>query len=260
MKVSTRAYFAATLAVASAAVLPRQDLGAGLNAVTSCTMPNTIALTFDDGPYTWHQKIVDMLEEAGGKGTFFVNGNNYECIYDEDSVTRLQYSYGKGHQIGSHTWRHADLSTLSGDELDTEFTLTDTALGKILGVVPTFMRPPYGSYNDETLQVAANHKQNVIIWDFEDGDSTGSTAEQSKQDYDTLFAKNPSNILTLNHETYQTTAEQVLPYVLNILKNKNYKLVTVAECLGITEIYQDMSTPGTRDDTWACDGTPSPGN
>ncbi len=41
------------------------------------------------------------------------------------------------------------------------------ALEKILGVKVAFMRPPYGSYNDGVLQVAAAHNQSVIIWDFE---------------------------------------------------------------------------------------------
>ncbi len=53
--------------------------------------------------------------------------------------------------------------------IDNEFQLTTNtaALEKILGVKVAFMRPPYGSYNDGVLQVAAAHNQTAIIWDFE---------------------------------------------------------------------------------------------
>ena len=38
------------------------------------------------------------------------------CIYDEDSANRVLYTVQHGHQIGSHTWSHADLTTLSSDQ------------------------------------------------------------------------------------------------------------------------------------------------
>ena len=53
-------------------------------------------------------------------------------------------------------------------------------------------------------------------------------------------------MLALNHEPYSTTAHQVLPYAINLLQSKGYKLVTVAECLGLPA-YQWTTTPGTKD-------------
>ncbi|KAJ2915371.1 hypothetical protein MD484_g5034, partial [Candolleomyces efflorescens] len=38
----------------------------------SCTVPNTVALTFDDGPYVYGNDLVNMLNAAGVKGTFFL--------------------------------------------------------------------------------------------------------------------------------------------------------------------------------------------
>ncbi|KAK0229125.1 hypothetical protein EDD85DRAFT_851681 [Armillaria nabsnona] len=68
------------------------------------------------------------------------------------------------------------------------------------------MRPPFGSYSDTVLQVANAHNQSVIIWDFDSGDSVGVSAAQSNARYDALAASHPNNILTLNHETYESTA------------------------------------------------------
>ncbi|KAK0214299.1 carbohydrate esterase family 4 protein [Armillaria fumosa] len=212
--------------------------------ITSCTVPNTVALTFDDGPYIYSQNIVDLLDAKGAKGTFFVNGNNYGCIYGDTERAAIQNAYSKGHQVASHTWRHLDLATLTGDALDREFTLTDTALEKILGVKVAFMRPPYGSYNPAS----------VIIWDFDSGDSVGETAANSEKDYGTLVAKHPSSILTLNHETVETTSTTVLPHALDDLIGAGYKLVTVAECLGLPA-YLSIGAPSVQDATWTCANT-----
>jgi len=38
------------------------------------------------------------------------------CIYDADEVKRVQYVYGKGRQVASHTWSHSDLTTLTWDQ------------------------------------------------------------------------------------------------------------------------------------------------
>lgn len=45
--------------------------------ITSCTVPGTIALTFDDGPYIYTAKVLDLLKQANMAGTFFVNGPSY---------------------------------------------------------------------------------------------------------------------------------------------------------------------------------------
>lgn len=126
-------------------------------------------------------------------------------------------------------------------------TRTDTALTKILGVKPAFVRPPYGSYNKDSQEVAGANGQAIVIWDFDSGDSVGKSPEESETEYQNIANKNPSTILTLNHETYETTAHQVLPYALKTLQAKKYKFVTVAECLGNKNPYLTKTTPGKRD-------------
>lgn len=126
-------------------------------------------------------------------------------------------------------------------------TRLDDALIKILGVKPAFVRPPYGNYNELSRQVAQENGQSIVIWDFDSRDSTGASAEESKAAYDDVARKNPSTILTLNHETYETTAEEVLPYALHVLKEKGYRFVTVAECLGGHDPYITRTVPSERD-------------
>ena len=39
-----------------------------------------------------------------------------DCIYNSAAVDRVKYAYNSGHQIGSHTWAHKDLTTLTWDQ------------------------------------------------------------------------------------------------------------------------------------------------
>jgi peptidoglycan/xylan/chitin deacetylase (PgdA/CDA1 family) len=217
--------------------------------ITKCTKSKTVALTFDDGPYSYLYEIADALKKAGGKGTFFFNGNNYGCIYSADNKKRVKYAYDQGHQIASHTWAHKDLATLTFDQLHDEMYRVEQALERITGVTPAFMRPPFGSYNNLVRQVALQRGQKVVNWDFDSGDSTGSTATQSNAAYDALIKRKPSTILALNHEVYEPTAHQVVPHAIAALKKAGYKMVTVAECLGEAP-YQKVSKP--QSGSWSC--------
>jgi hypothetical protein len=51
-----------------------------------------------------------------------------ECIYSEANAKRVNYLLGKGHQIGSHTWAHLDLATLSWDESESSLAFLSLVL------------------------------------------------------------------------------------------------------------------------------------
>ena len=138
MVFTTLVAFSTLLATYGAYALPTNstlllEQRAPLAAVyTKCSKANTVAITFgtslassdssaaaktlrvsDDGPYNYNADIVNTLNKNGAKGTFFVNGNNYQSITSAANVQRLKAAYGAGHQIASHTWAHKDLNTLS---------------------------------------------------------------------------------------------------------------------------------------------------
>lgn len=66
-----------------------------------CVGTNKVALTFDDGPYIYTAGILDQLKAANMRATFFINGQNYDSIYNYNSTVRKYIA--DGHQIGSHT-------------------------------------------------------------------------------------------------------------------------------------------------------------
>jgi len=100
-----RAIFVASLAAVALAspVRPKKrqssiPIGVIIN---SCTVKGTVALTFDDGPYIYTANVLQQLDAAGHKATFFMNGQNYDSIYNYEP--QLQQMIAEGHQIGAHT-------------------------------------------------------------------------------------------------------------------------------------------------------------
>ncbi|KAJ7075190.1 carbohydrate esterase family 4 protein [Mycena belliarum] len=219
--------------------------------IESCVQPNTVAMTFDDGPYIYQTVVSDVLTKYNVTGTFFVNGDNYDCIYDSDVVDRLRYTFMAGHQIASHTWSHPNLKKLSANKITEEIVRLDTALLAILGIRTNFMRPPYGNYNTLVRQTAADQNKTLITWDWDSGDSVGESYQDSETDYDKIVAEHPTTLLALNHETEKNTAHYLVEYAVTKLLDAGYKLVTVAECLDLP-LYASQGPFGTRDSTWQC--------
>ncbi|KAG2018803.1 chitin deacetylase [Coprinopsis cinerea AmutBmut pab1-1] len=238
-------------AVRDALKLHARQGGPQATVFSQCTVPNRVALTFDDGPYWYTEQVVDILDNAGAKGTFFVNGDNWSCIYDTEMSRQLKYAYDQGHQIGSHTWAHENLATLSWDDIHHQMWLVEQAVMRITGAYPAFMRPPFGSYNNLVLEASYIRGQHVVMWDMDSGDSVGVSIADQKDRFDDLVTNLPSTALTLQHDTQWTAVQEVLPHAITALQGAGYQLVTVAECLGMSP-YQWVGAPHTRDASWVC--------
>ncbi|KAM0747884.1 putative chitin deacetylase [Meredithblackwellia eburnea MCA 4105] len=223
---------------------------------TTCKSKGKFAMTFDDGPYLYGGDIANTIKSYGGLATFFVNGNNWDCIYDR--ANDLKARYAAGHVIGAHTWGHDHINSLTAKEFTQQLDLLETALGKILGIKPRFFRPPYGEYNKQALKILKSRGYTVVTWNVDSGDSDGFSVTQSKNVYSSLYGTYPTSYIALNHETYSSTAYDIVNSVVPQIVQAGYKLVTVSECLGVSP-YQKVFKPSKKDKTWTCKGTPAPG-
>jgi len=88
--------------------------------ISSCTVPNTVAVTFDDGPFKYTSDLLDFLDRENVKVTFFLNGLNRGDIWQYVGVVKR--AFNAGHQIGSHTWSHMDLGTASESDVQEQMT------------------------------------------------------------------------------------------------------------------------------------------
>ncbi|OAV93311.1 hypothetical protein PTTG_00917 [Puccinia triticina 1-1 BBBD Race 1] len=232
----------------------------GLKVYHTCSLSKSFSLTFDDGPTEFSAKLDKTLEKANLRGTFFINGNNFDCVYDRSDV--LIERFKKGHLIGSHTWSHVHLTEGTYKQIDHQIELIERAMIKILGVKPLFFRPPYGEYNDDVIKVLrARGYKGLILWSEDSQDSLESPPSSSEiiQNYQSY----PDKTVVLSHETHKFMIDEVVPGVIPKLKAKGFKLLPVADCLELgstpNEWYEIVQMPGSRDDSWTCDGTPAPG-
>jgi len=198
---------------------------------TSCTVPGVVALTFDDGPFSFTQSIVDQLTAAGHKATFFQNGLNYGSIYDYASV--LQSMIAGGHQIGSHTWSHKDLATLTAAQITDEMSQLEAAHVSIIGKAPTYMRPPYLSTNALAIDTLKTLGYKIISVDIDTQDWAEGPIGEIQLSIDWYKGNQTAGgTISLNHDPYQPTADTFIPAIITYLAEKGLKSVTVGECLG----------------------------
>lgn len=134
-----------------------------------------LAITFDDGPdpaYT--PQVLDTLKDLHVPATFFLVGRNAEGA--PDLVRRM---YEEGHEIGSHTFTHADLGEVNPRRVRLELNATQRAIQSITGHSTILFRPPF---NADSEPQAENE---VIPVDLADALGYTTVAEKiDPQDWD----------------------------------------------------------------------------
>lgn len=207
-----------------------------------CTVKGTFAITFDDGPFDYTEGLLDFLKTHNLKSTFFINGQNFGNIYNHSKT--LKRIYNEGHHIAHHTWSHADISILTEEKLREEITKLEVAFRAIIGVIPTFFRPPYGNTNPQSLKVLQELGYRVIKWDVSNDDTVGLVNEKNKTlEQGQAAFKSTLNIsgihpakdghISLSHDPLEITAQKFAPWAFDYVKSLGYKIQTVGECLGV---------------------------
>ena len=178
------------------------------------------ALTFDDGPsplYT--EKLLDGLKERDVKATFFVIGNSVEG--NEDILKRM---IEEGHIIGNHTYSHVQLSTVSYEVGLNEIEETNNIIFNACGVMPEYIRPPYGSWNDKmTMDV----NMTEVLWNVDPLDWQTSDSELVVKRV--LKCVDDGSIILL-HDVYKSSVDAALK-IVDELKKEGYEFVTIDELL-----------------------------
>ncbi|RKP06944.1 hypothetical protein THASP1DRAFT_17804 [Thamnocephalis sphaerospora] len=203
--------------------------------VHTCTVPGTFALTFDDGPGLYTNTLLDQLDKLGVKVTFFIDGNNAGGLDDDGVAKCIRRAYHAGHQIASHTFSHADLTKISPSEVRSEMSKLDDQFKRILGVRPTYMRPPYGAVNKEMLDIMRELGYRVIRWSIDTNDwqhpDDAKASLAALQNGVKVMADEKTGI-ALSHDTATSTATRYVEEAVKIIRQKGYRLTTVSECLG----------------------------
>ncbi|CAG8971104.1 hypothetical protein HYALB_00010681 [Hymenoscyphus albidus] len=228
---------------ASTASIARPKVGSvpyGGAGIYDCSVAGDIALTFDDGPYSYTSDLLDKLAVYGAKATFFITGNNLgKGAIDttpqwSDIIKRMA---AEGHQIASHTWSHQNLSSLDPVTFDNQMIHNEMAIRNILGYFPTYMRPPYSECNSTCGARLANLGYHVTYFDLDTAgylNPTPESIQNSKNIWDAAI--NPSNpgrdaFLQIEHDIQPLSVYNLTDYMLASMRAKGYRGVTVGDCL-----------------------------
>lgn len=184
----------------------------------------TVALTFDDGPKPeTTPKVLETLAQANVRATFFMLGQQVNAFPD----TARQVA-DAGHELANHSYSHPDLATLSADKVKEQINQTQAAIFKATGVLPTYVRPPYGSF---TYDTAVAIGLPIVNWSV---DSLDWKDKDVKALLNRVESQTGSQSIILMHDIQPTTVK-ALPKVIENLKAKGYQFVTVSEMLAEDE-------------------------
>ena len=175
-----------------------------------------VFLTFDDGPTPvvtpW---VLDQLEEAGAKGTFFCLGRNVDKhpeIYNRiltggHSVGNHSYSHLKGFRSSIH--RYMDDIRLASDMIDSKL-----------------FRPPYGRIFPGQVK-AVLEQYDIIMWDVLSIDyNAGLSGERVLQNV-TRNVKPGSIIVFHDSEKAARNLYYALPRTIEFLKQEGYSMMPI---------------------------------
>jgi peptidoglycan/xylan/chitin deacetylase (PgdA/CDA1 family) len=189
-----------------------------------CAVVKCIALTFDDGPSPYTDRLLSILQDNGAKATFFLIGNKVAA--NPAGARRIADA---GMEIGSHTWEHPNMTTIPPAEIPAQFSKANDAIEAATGQRPRLVRTAGGLINDQVLAEAGKQGLADVNWDvipFDWANDSNLAASRAL-----LMSQIKPNSVVLFHDTYSSTVDLVYQFI-PVLKANDYHLVTVSHMLG----------------------------
>ncbi len=202
----------------------RDDSSAGIRRVY---------LTFDDGPSSNTERILDILDQYGVKATFFVVGkegyaDQYRRIVDD------------GHTLAMHSYSHKYSEIYASlDAYREDLAKLHDFLYELTGEDCNIVRFPGGSSNtisrvDMWELINDLNRQNMIYfdWNVSSGDATGSriSADQiAKNVLDSIGQFNNAVVLFHDAAGKDSTVDALPAIIEKILESDNTVLLPIVE-------------------------------
>ena len=191
-------------------------------------VPREVALTFDDGPTPYTSPpILSYLEQTHTPATFFVEGQ-YVHLWPY----LLQREWRDGFAVAVHTWDHPEMTKVTVEQMRHQFGDTLAAIHSIIGqnACVWLWRPPYGSYNQQVLQMAVQYGLTTVTWDDSSADWTRPGVQQIANNV--LGAIHPGAIVLMHDgPALRDETAAALPIILAGLRARGYTPVTLPKLL-----------------------------
>lgn len=201
--------------------------------ILECRSPGMVALTFDDGPSENYAQIINTLDSHNVKATFFMLGSKLEKQHHIDEGL---LAVSSGHQIENHGWDHSDFSTLSNKQISSQVDKTSEILWKTLGVIPRFVRPPYGRIDVPKAMPVWDMDYGIALWNLDSKDYRRTSFSWGPDKVlenieDILGKSSPSedSFVILLHDFSDTSIEE-LGNIIVTIKAHGYSVVNLDTC------------------------------
>ena len=179
-----------------------------------------VAMTFDDGPSYQTEILLDFLKENEIHVTFFMVGNRINKHFKHIVVR----SAAEGHEMGYHSYDHAEQTAVATQTIVSQFNYTDNLLYELTGQHFTVWRTPYGSYNQRvTGAVPLPH----ILWSLDTLDWSSLNADKV---YKAIINGADDGDIILMHDLYASTVNGAIKAMKEMLAG-DYEFLTVTELL-----------------------------
>ncbi|HEY5070703.1 MAG TPA: glycosyltransferase [Caulobacteraceae bacterium] len=219
--------------------------------------PGWVALTFDDGPDgRWTPKILDILKAKHAKATFFVIGQNMQA-----KPGLVQREIREGQTVGNHTWTHPNIGATPLAQTDLELNTTQRLFEVLTGRSMRLFRPPYFGDAEpstpgevEPLLVAQRLGYLIVGLridpdDWRKPDAQLIVARTLKRLADTGPTEGQVVLLHDAGGDRSRTVE-ALPGLIDALRARGYKLVTVDRLAGMSRADALPPTSRTSVELW----------
>jgi peptidoglycan/xylan/chitin deacetylase (PgdA/CDA1 family) len=201
-----------------------------------CSQVKCVALTFDDGPSPYTDRLLQILKDNDAKSTFFLIGNKVAA--NPAGAKRIADA---GMEVGNHTWEHPNMTTIPPEDIGGQISKASDAIQAATGSRPNLLRTAGGLINDNVLAAAKQQGMADINWDVIPFDWMNDSNTAATR-YMLMTQIKPGSVV-LFHDTYSSTVDLVYQFI-PVLKANGYHLVTVSQLLGPRE---PGSTYGSRD-------------
>lgn len=189
-----------------------------------------LSQTFDDGPTSSTQMLLNKFASTGQKSTFFNLGIN--VVSHPDIYQRM---INEKHLIGSHTWSHAFLPSLTNEQIIAQIQWSIWAMNATGSHLPKWFRPPYGAIDNRVRAITRQFGLQAVLWNYDTFDwmlLANHNIQRSEtdiiKDVSQWNSHTPRSGLILEHDSALKTV-QVGETVADILGADQF---TVSQCVG----------------------------
>lgn len=198
-----------------------------------------VALTFDLCPVWkgtgYDQALIDYLIEQKIPATFFMSGK-WMARHEQQVQALLQVPF---FEVGTHGDVHAHLPLHSAEEQKQEILGPVRLLKTKYNHNATLFRPPYGEFNDDTVNVVRALGLQFILWNVVSGDPDQTITASQIEDRLKRFVRNGSVIVMHANGKGKHTHEVVQDLHDHLLPERNLTPMTMSDLI----ICNDKAAP-----------------